>query len=267
MFSHFLINSLIASFWLAVLFSILGIFIMIKRMSFFSDGIAHASILGLAISFLLGSNPLIFALLTAILFSFLIYFLEKKTKIHTDALIGLIFVSALSLGLILMSQKAGYQPELLNFLIGNVLSLNQFDVYLTIIFSLIILSIIILKFRELFLTSFDPVEARLRKINIAFYEILFYLLLAISVILGIKLVGVVLVTAFLILPPITSSLVASSFRNFIFFSIFFSFINVTFGFSLSYLKNLPLGASIVICSSLIFFLIFILKSILRNELV
>ena len=266
MFLNFFINSLIASLWLAILFSVLGIFILIKRMSFFSDGIAHASILGLAISFLLGSNPLIFALLSAIFFSFLIYLLERKTKIHPDALIGLVFVSALSLGLILMSQKAGYQPELLNFLIGNVLTLSKFDLYLTIIFSLIILTVIVFKFKEFFLVSLDPVEARLRKINITFYEILFYLLLGISVILGIKLVGIILVTAFLILPPVTSSLVASSFRNFIFFSIFFGLLNVILGFSLSYLKNLPLGPSIVLSGFFVFFLIFIVKSISKNEL-
>ena len=264
MFLSFFINSLIISLWLAVLFSILGIFVLIRKMSFFSDGIAHASILGLAISFLFNSDPIIWALLSAIFFSLLIYFLEKKTKIHTDSLVGLIFVSALSFGLILISQKPGYQPELLNFLIGNVLTISQLDVYLTIIFSIIILSIIILKFPKLFLTFFDPIEARLKKINITFYEILFYILLGISIILGIKLVGIILVTAFLILPPVTSCLIAPSFRNFVFFSIFFGLISVIFGFFLSYLKDLPLGASIVVCGSLIFFLIFILKIIIRK---
>ena len=262
----FFINSLIASLWLAVLFSVLGIFVQMRKMSFFSDGIAHASILGLALGFIFNSDPLISALLAALFLSYLIYFLSKKTRIHSDALIGLIFVSALSLGLILMSQKPGYQPELLNFLIGNVLTLSQTDLYLTIVFSIVILVIIIILFQKFFLVALDPVEARLRKININFYEILFYLLLAASVILGIKLVGIVLVTAFLILPPITSSLISSSFKNFVFFSIFFGILSVLGGFFLSYFYDFPLGASIVISGSFFFFLIFILKSILRNEL-
>lgn len=260
----FLINPLIASLWLVVLFSVLGIFVLMKRMSFFSDGIAHASVLGLALGFLLGLDPLLFALISALFFSLLIYFLERKTKIHTDALIGLIFVSALSLGLILMSRKAGYQPELLNFLIGNVLALGKFDIYLTVIFSIIILTIILFQFQKIFLVSLDPAEARLRKINVGLYEILFYLLLGSSVILGIKLVGVILVTAFLILPPITSSLIAPSFKHFVIYSILFGVISIISGFSISYFYDFPLGASIVICGSLIFFTIFILKYLFKK---
>ncbi len=266
MFLSFLFNSLIVSIFLSIVFAILGIFILMRRMSFFSDGLAHAAILGLAIGFLLNLNILIFALISSIIFALLIYFLERKTKIHTDALIGLIFVSALSLGLILMSQKPGYQPELLNFLIGNVLTIDKSDLYLTIVFSLVILSIILSKFKKFFLVALDPVEAKLRGINVGLFEITLYIILGISVILGIKLVGIILVTAFLILPPITSSLVSSSFRDFVFFSAFFGLLSVFLGFSLAYLKNLPLGASIVICGSSIFFLIFILKSVLRNDL-
>ncbi|GIW67582.1 MAG: membrane protein [Candidatus Parcubacteria bacterium] len=257
----FLLKSLIISLWLSIVFALLGIFVFIKRMSFFSDGIAHSAVLGLAIAFLLKSDILVFALLNGILFSLLIYYLERKTKIHADTLIGLVFVSSLSLGLILISLKASYQPELLNFLIGNILTISDFDFILTIFFSLLILSFIIWQFPKINLVLLDPVEARLRKINVNLYEFLFYLILGISVILGIKLVGVILITAFLILPAATSALISSSFKSFIYLSIIFALFNVIFGFLISNFYNFPLGASIVLSGSSLFFLLFLIKNV------
>jgi len=259
----FLLKSLIISLWLSVIFALLGVFVFIKRMSFFSDGIAHSAILGLALAFLFNFNIILSALATGITFSLLVYFLERKTKIHADTLIGLVFVSSLSLGLILMSLKAGYQPELLNFLVGNILTISDFDFILTIIFSILILIFFLFQFFKLVLILLDPVEAKLRKLNVNFYELLFYLILGISIILGIKIVGVILITAFLILPPAISSLIANSFKSFYILSIIFSLINVFLGFLISNLYNFPLGASIVISSSCIFFLLFLVKSLVK----
>jgi zinc transport system permease protein len=259
----FFLKSLIISLWLSVVFALLGVFVFIKRMSFFSDGIAHSAILGLALAFLFNFNILLSALITGVIFSLLIYYLERKTKIHNDTLIGLVFVSSLSLGLILMSLKAGYQPELLNFLIGNILTISDFDFILTIIFSVLILIFFLFQFSKLTLVLLDPVEAKLRKLNVSFYEFLFYLILGISVILGIKLVGVILITAFLILPPAISSLVSHSFKSFYLLSIVFALMNVFLGFSISNFYNFPLGASIVISASSLFFLLFLIKSLIK----
>jgi zinc transport system permease protein len=259
----FFLKSLISSLWLSVVFALLGVFVFIKRMSFFSDGIAHSAILGLALAFLFNFNILLSALITGIIFSLLIYYLERKTKIHTDALIGLVFVSSLSLGLILMSLKAGYQPELLNFLIGNILTISDFDFVLTIIFSILILILFLFQFSKLTLALLDPVEAKLRRLNVSFYEFLFYLILGISVILGIKLVGVILITAFLVLPPAISSLISNSFKSFYLLSIVFALMNVFLGFFISNFYNFPLGASIVISASALFFILFLIKSLIK----
>jgi len=259
----FLLKSLIISLWLNVVFALLGVFVFIKRMSFFSDGIAHSAILGLSLAFLFNFNILLSAIITGIIFSLLIYFLERKTQIHTDTLIGIVFVSSLSLGLILMSLKAGYQPELLNFLIGNVLAISDLDFILTIIFSTLILIFFLYQFHKLTLVFLDPVEAKLRKINVNFYEFLFYLILGISVILGIKLVGVILVTAFLVLPPAISVLVANSFKSFYLLSIVFALLYVLLGFLISIFYNLPLGPSIVVSASGLFFLLFLIKSLIK----
>lgn len=259
----FVLKSLIISFWLSITFALLGIFIFIKRMSFFSDGIAHAAVLGLAVALIFNLDILIFSLLVGIFFSILIFFLERKTKIHTDTLIGLVFVSSLSLGLILTTTKFSYQTDLLNFIIGNILTISDLDYLITIIFAIFISLILIWKFDKILLVLLDPVEAKIKKINITLYELLFYIIIGISVILGIKLVGVILVTAFLILPPAISSLISKSFRTFLELSIIFAVINVILGFLISNMYNLPLGASMVLCGSVIFFISFLVKNLLK----
>lgn len=260
----FFIKGLIASIWIGIVFSILGIFVSIKKMSFFSDGLAHSAVLGLAIAFLLNYNFFIFALIAGFIFSSLIYFLERKTKFHTDALIGFVFVFALSLGLILISKKAGYQPELLNFLIGNILTLSDLDFFAILVFSLLILIFLIFNLKKLLIIFIDPVEAKLQGLNVHFYEYLFYVILGIGVILGIRVVGIILITAFIILPPLISSLISRSLKEMIILSMTFSLINIILGFLISGVYNFPLSSTITLIGC-IFFFIFLIWSIISKK--
>ena len=257
----FLIKSLILSFWLSLVFSFFGIFVLIKRMSFFSDGIAHASVFSLALAFLLNLDFFLISILGAVIFASLIFYLERKTKIHTDALIGLIFVSFLSLGLILISLKSGYQPELLSFLIGNLLTISDFDFYLILFFSIISIISMIFLFKKMILVFLDRTESHLRGINVNFYEYLFYVFLAISVILGIKVMGMILVTAFLILPPMIASLISKSFKQMIILTLTLSVLNVMISYMLSFSFNLPLNATIILWNSIVFYFVFLLKTL------
>lgn len=257
-------KALVSGLWLGITLSLLGIFILTKKMAFFSDGIAHAAILALAIAFLMNFNLFLISFVFTIFLTLLIFFLENKTKIHTDTIIGIVFVSSLSLGLILMSQKLSYQTELLNFILGNILLISNVDFILTIILTSLVLIFLVFNFEKIMLSLIDPMEARLKKINPKRYQLLFYILLAIGVILGIKISGVILVTAFLILPAATASLISSSFKNFIFSTFLLTIFNIIFGFLISFKFFLPLGASIVFVGSVLFFLLFILKLIFKS---
>lgn len=261
---YFLIfKALASSLWLGITLAILGILILTKKMAFFSDGIAHATILALAIAFLFNLNLFLISFIFVVFLTILIFFLENKTKIHTDTIIGIVFVSSLSLGLILMSQKASYQPELLNFILGNILIINNTDFFLTIIICSLILALLVFNLEKIMLSLIDPVEAKLKGLNPKKYQLLLYLLLALGIVLGIKISGVILVTAFLILPAATASLMSSSFKNFIFFTCLLTVFNIISGFFISFNYFLPLGASIVFVGSILFFLFFILKLILK----
>jgi len=261
LFSSLILKPLLLTLWLSIVFAFLGVFVVIKRMSFFSDGIAHASIFSLALAFLLKADFLLFALLGAILFSSLIYYLERKTVIHSDALIGLIFVSFLSLGLILVTLKAGYQSELLSLFMGNILTISDVDFWLSFFLSLPVIFFLAFNLSKLTLIFIDRHEALLRGLNLTFYEYLFYLALATVTILGIKIIGIVLVTAFLILPPMIASLISRSFNQMVMLSVVFGLILTLIGFFISFTFNLPLGASIVLIESLVFYVVFVLRNL------
>lgn len=246
---------------LSLVYSFLGIFVVLRRLSFFSDGIAHASIFSLALAYFLNLDLVLLGITGAIFFSILIFFLEKKTKLHSDALIGLIFVTFLSLGIILMSFKSGYQPELLNFFIGNILTLSSFDFYLIIVLSFIILFLVWRFFNKFMLIFLDRTEAILRGFKVDFFELLFYLILGTATILGIKVTGVILITALLILPPLSASFLSRNFKEILIFSPLLGVLNIVLGFLISFSFNLPLSATIVTFSSFVFFLLFLLKII------
>jgi len=257
----FFTRALISGIFLAALLAILGIFVVIRRMSFFSDGVAHASLAGIALAVIFSLNPLLIAIISAVIFSLFIYFLEKKTNLSSDALIGLIFTTGMALGVVLISLKAGYQPDLMSFLFGNILAITQLDSQIMIIVSLLLLSLLIFIKNDLLLASLDRVGAYLKEIKISRLEIAFYVVLAVAIILGIKMLGIILVSALLLIPPSSAKLLSRSFKGFFWKSLLISELTIIFGLFFSFYFNWPTGATIVLTGAVIFFLILLLNKI------
>jgi zinc transport system permease protein len=248
-----------AGILLAGLLSVLGVFVVLRRMSFFSDGIAHASLAGVAAGVLSGSNPLVTALLASALFAVVIFFLERKARMSSDASIGIIFTVGMALGVLLMSFKAGYQPELIGFLFGNVLSIKPSDLILMAGLSAAIGLFLFSNMRRMTLLAVDREMAHLAGVNADMFELLFNVVIAVSVVLGIKVLGIVLVSALLIIPVSISKLISRSFKKLVIWSVVFAEINVLAGLTLSYLFDLPAGAVIVLTGGVIFFAVFALR--------
>jgi len=257
----FFTRALISGIFLAALLAILGIFVVIRRMSFFSDGVAHASLAGIALAVIFSLNPLLIAIISAVIFSLFIYFLEKKTNLSSDALIGLIFTTGMALGVVLISLKAGYQPDLMSFLFDNILAITQLDSQIMIIVSLLLLTLLIFIKNDLLLASLDRVGAYLKEIKISRLEIAFYVVLAVAIILGIKMLGIILVSALLLIPPSSAKLLSRSFKGFFWKSLLISELTIIFGLFFSFYFNWPTGATIVLTGAVIFFLILLLNKI------
>jgi zinc transport system permease protein len=255
----FMQRAVLAGVVLAVLLAWLGTFVIMRKMSFFSDGIAHASLTGIAIGILASVQPLAVAIIFSILFALSIYYLERHTVLSSDAIIGMLFTSGMSLGVILISLKGGYQPDLMSFLFGNILAIRLIDIALIMVLSLLICAFLLYNHKEITLMALDPETAYLDGIRVNLLQMLFYAMLATSVVLGVKILGIVLVSALLIIPPSTAKLVSRSFKTLIVKSIVFSELTVVSGIIISYYIDSPTGPVIVLVGTAIFFSIFLYK--------
>jgi len=252
----FMQRALIAGLLLGVLLALLGIFVVLRRMAFFSDGIAHASLSGVALGLLVNANPLLTALGVSALLAMLMAWLERRTKIASDAVVGLIFTAGMAAGVILISFKTGYQPDLMSFLFGNILAIRPDELWLMGVIALAVVFFLIHEYKRLALFVLNPEIALLAGIPVVAYQTLLYVIVAVAVVLGIKMLGIVLVSALLIVPVSTAKLFAKSFRSLMAWSVVISLISVLSGLVLSVYLNLPTGAVIVLCGFAIFCLTF-----------
>ncbi|MEX0877889.1 MAG: metal ABC transporter permease [Candidatus Spechtbacterales bacterium] len=248
----FMQRALIAGVVLAFILPFLGVFVTLRKMSFFSDGIAHASLAGIALGIISGLNPMNMALIVGVFFGISVYVLERKTNVASDSVIGVIFTTGLALGVILLSFQQGYQPELISFLFGSILAVGSSDLYLIVAFSFFISLFLVRYLRDLTNITIDRDNAWLQGIPVAALELIFYIVLSMAIVLGVKLLGIILISALLITPAATAKLVSPSFKRFVAISIILGEISVVSGLALSYYFDLPSGAVIILVNSLLF---------------
>ncbi|MBI4252969.1 metal ABC transporter permease [Candidatus Uhrbacteria bacterium] len=248
-------KALVAGLALGAVLPFLGTFVTLRKLSFLGDGIAHASLAGIAIGIVAAVNPFPVALAVGVSTGILVYILERKTSISSDALVGVLFTGALSFGLILMSMQRGYQPELLSFLFGNILSIRAQDLWVILPLSAGIIGVLITYFRQFALLALDRETAGLYRVNTSPLDLLFYILVSVAIVLGVKLLGVILVSALLIVPPSIAKMIARSFRKMVVWSIVGAECFVILGLALSYMLDWPSGATIVLVGAGAFLLI------------
>ncbi|GAB4338092.1 MAG: metal ABC transporter permease [Candidatus Abyssubacteria bacterium] len=252
----FMQRAVAAGVVLAAVLAWLGVFVIMKKMSFFSDGIAHASLAGIAVGVLASIHPLSIAIIFSVVFSLLIYVLERKTPLSSDAIIGMLFTSGMSIGVVLMSFQRGYQPDLVTFLFGNILAVKTADLTLICTLSVVIAAFLLYNYRNMVLLALDIDTAYLAGVRVNALQVCFYIILAVSVVLGLKILGIVLVSALLIIPPSIAKLVSRSFKGLIAWSVLFSESIVVAGITLSYYLDSPTGPVIVLVGTAAFFGVF-----------
>lgn len=248
----FIQRAVLAGLILGALLAILGIFVVLRRMAFFSDGISHASLAGVAVGVLANTNPLITALGISALLAIAMAWLERRTKLASDAIVGLIFTGGMATGVILLALKSGYQPELVSFLFGNILSIQWSELLLMALLAVLILTFFLINYKRLALMVLNPEIAYLSGVPVALYQTILYVTVAVAAVLGIKMLGVALLSALLIVPVSTAKLIAKSFRSLMIWSVVMAEITIIAGIILSIQLDLPTGAVIVLCGLMLF---------------
>lgn len=256
----FIQRALISGLLVGVSLALLGIFVVLRKMSFFGDAIAHFSFTGIALGFLLNINPIFAAVLFSILLAVGIGFFQNKTKISSDTTIGVFFSGAAALGIFIIGLLHGYRSDLFQYLFGDILAITDLDIWVALILSVIIVVTFSLLWKQLFKITFNKEMAQTSGIRVAALEYIFMILLAAATAVAIKIVGIILVTALLIIPAATAKNIARNFKEMIVCTIIFGLVSVIIGLFSSYFLNTASGPSIV----LVGIILFIISSILRK---
>ena len=256
---HFLQNALVTAVVIGVVSGAVGCFIILRGMSLMGDAISHAVLPGVAISYILGINFFVGAIIFGLLSSIIITFIKNNSIIKGDTAIGITFSSFLALGVILIG-VANSSTDLFHILFGNILAVQDIDKWLTIGVSGIVLIVIILFFKELLITSFDPLMAKAIGMKVNFYHYLLMVLLTLVSVTAMQSVGTILIVAMLITPAATAYLYTNSLRKMIILSSSLGAVSSVLGLFIGYSFNIAVGSSIVITSAIIFAISFLVST-------
>lgn len=257
----FIQRALLAGSFIAVLCATLGVLLVLRRFSLIGDGLAHVTFGSVALGLVLKVNPLYASIPLVVASSLGILKLTQKARIYGDAAVGIVSSLGIAGGVLLASRAGGFNVDLFSYLFGNILSISRGDVITAISVSLIVLLVVYFYYQEIFSLTFDEEFAKASGINAERISELIVMLTAVTVVLTMKIVGIMLTSALLILPAVTAFQVARGFRNAIIIASAVSLLSVFSGIALSFFLNLPAGASIVIINFLFFIIIFAFRHI------
>ena len=255
---HFLQNALISALVIGITCGAVGTFIILRSLSLMGDAISHAVLPGVALSFMLGINFFIGAIVFGLLASFIISFIKENSVIKGDTAIGITFSSFLALGVILIGM-ANSSTDLFHILFGNILAVQDSDMWLTLGISGLVLGLLGLFFKGLLLTSFDPVLAKTMGIPVSFYHYLLMGILTLVSVTAMQSVGTILIVSMLVTPAATAYLFAKSLKQMLFLASGIGATSSLLGLFLGYSLNMAVGSSIVLTATLFFLLAFLIS--------
>ena len=258
----FIQRALIAGCLIALACSALGFFLILRRLALIGDGIAHVSFAAIALGLMLNMMPLALAVPIAVVAALLIWELGEKSSIHSDTALGIVSTVSVAVGVILASIGKGFNVDLFSYLFGSILAVTRQEMAYAAVLCLCVIVLIAAFYHELFAVSFDEEYARASGIRSGRVNRILVVLTAVTVVLGIKLVGTMLVSSLIILPAASSLQVAGSFRSGLTLGGILSLLSVLIGILFSYVLNLPAGGMIV-CVNFFFFVLAFLLARLR----
>lgn len=251
---QFMQRAFVTSLLVGVLCSAMGTYVVLRKLAFIGDGIAHASFAGIVIAYLRGADYYIGAGIVAILTALGIGFVHRRGRVALDTAIGVLFTGAFALGIFLMSRQRTYSVDLQSFLFGDILSVNHQDVLMIVALGIFVAFVTALLWRALLYTSFDPVVAQASGMNAQFIEYVLLVLLALTIIISLQAVGIVLVAALLVTPAAAAYQLTTRFSRMMGLSALLGAISGAGGLYLSYFLRSSSGATIVLLATILFFI-------------
>jgi len=251
---EFIRNAILAVLLASIACGIIGVYVVVKRIVFISGGIAHASFGGVGLGYFLGVNPIWGIIPFSILSALVMGLVSKRSRIPEDTAIGILWALGVSLGIVFIGLSPGYAPDLFSYLFGNILTVTSVDLIIMLILDLVIIMVVFLFYKEFLALSFDDEFATVVGVPTIKLYFLLLCLIALTIVVLMKVVGIIMIIALLTIPAAISKQYTSNLKKMIFISILLSAIFGLGGLWLSYQLNLASGATIVIVSGIGFIL-------------
>jgi manganese/iron transport system permease protein len=246
-------RAFVAALVVGTLCSTIGTYVVLRKLSFIGDGIAHASFAGIVVAYLRGIDYYVGALVVAVVTALGIGFVNRRGGVSLDTAIGVLFTGAFALGVFLMSRASHYNVDLQSFLFGNILGVSRLDLWIILVLALIVVVSLALLYRSLLYTTFDPVVAEASGIRAGFVDYALLVLLALTIIISLESVGIVLVAALLVTPAATAFQLTRRFPSMLALSAGIGAFCAVAGLYASYYLQAASGATIVLLATILFF--------------
>ena len=265
MFSFdFLVRAFVVGILVSLCASLLGVSLVMKRFSMIGDGLSHVGFGALAIAAVMNAAPLLVSIPVVIVAAFLLLRLNENSKIKGDAAIALVSTSSLAIGVVTVSLTTGMNMDVYNFLFGSILSMSKGDLYLSVALSIAILTLFFFFYHKLFAITFDETFAKAAGVKTSMYNMLIALLTALTIVLGMRMMGALLISSLIIFPALTSMRIFKRFKTVTISSAIIAVVCFFVGIVISYLFATPAGASVVIMNIFAFLLFWTIGAFSRK---
>ena len=259
----FMVRALVGGILVSLCASLLGVSLVLKRYSMIGDGLSHVSFGALSVALAAGWSPQKVSIPVVVLAAFFLLRLTENGKIKSDAAIAMISASALAVGIIVTSLTTGMTTDVSSYMFGSILAMSREDVTLAAVLSVVVLGLFLFCYNKVFAVTFDESFAKATGVNVSVYNVLIAVLTAVTIVLGMRMMGAMLISSLIIFPSLTAMRIFKSFRGVVVVSGILSVICFFIGMTASYIYSTPAGASVVVVN-LIFFLLFGLVQFVRQ---
>jgi zinc transport system permease protein len=248
----FMQRAFIAGMFIALLASVSGTFIVLKRYSMMSETLAHSALVGVAVGLVGGFNPLWMAVVVAILSAWLIEYLRLSFSLYSDSILAILLSGSLAIAVIIVSLGGAFNNSLFSYLFGSILSVSSEDVTVIVGFGSVALMLLLLFYKELYFIAYDEEVAKVSGIRVRFLNFLLVSVVAVIIALSIRVVGSLLIGALMVIPTVSALQYRVGFLPTMFISLLIALFSVASGMILSFYYSLPSGATIVLCVLVLF---------------
>jgi ABC-type Mn2+/Zn2+ transport system permease subunit len=257
----FLVRALMVGVLVSLCAALLGTSLVLKRYSMIGDGLSHVGFAALACAYPFGFSPLYISIPVCITAAFFLLQLKDSSKIKGDAATALMCSGALAVGIMVISLTTGMNTDVCNYLFGSILAMSSSDLYLSIVLGIAVLTLYVLFFNRIFAVTFDETFAGATGVNVRLYNMVIAILTAVTVVLGMRMMGTLLISSLIVFPSLTAMRVTRKFKVTVILSAFLAVFCFMTGLVFSYLHAVPTGACIVVTNIILFLLFFIVEKV------